>query len=153
MNRNMAMTRKPPESSTPDAARLRLDPIPSHNTVLDGAWWPRSTDAVAELPALLAALAGKRGEITHALLNVADWDLPHPRRMPGGKRSVRLGWYTSQPSGLLTLVCDFGRDRFDLFVVPQDASDSSAAAALDAAADADDTRRAPALLGDIKRRG
>ena len=149
----MTVTKNAPQSSTADTARLRMDPVPSHGTVLDGAWWPRTTDAVAELPALLAALAGKRGEITHALLNVADWDLPHPRRMPGGKRSVRLGWYTSQPSGLLTLVCGFGRDRFDLFVVPPDASDSSASAAMDASADADDTQHAPALLAGIERRG
>ncbi|WP_199517213.1 DUF5994 family protein [Nucisporomicrobium flavum] len=39
-----------------DAVRLRMDPVPSRTTVLDGAWWPRSTDVVAELPALVDAL-------------------------------------------------------------------------------------------------
>jgi hypothetical protein len=121
--------------STSDALRLRLDPAPSGDAAVDGGWWPRSSDAVAELPALLDALAGKRGQITHALLNVGAWDLPHPSRMPtGGRHAVRLGWYTSQPAGLLTLVCEFGRERFDLVVVPWDATDEVAAAALDAAA-------------------
>ena len=141
-------------ASTADGLRLELDPAPSTVTALDGGWWPRSTDAVAELPALLTALRGKRGVITHALLNVADWDLPHPRRMPtGGKSAVRLGWYASQPSGLLTLVCDFGRSRFDLFIVPPAAGDPAAATAMHAAADPEDTRRASALLEEINQPG
>jgi len=150
----MTVGTKQPTPSTSDALRLRFDSGPARGTVLDGAWWRRSTDLVAELPALLQDLAGKRGDITHALLNGADWDLPHPRRMPtGGKRAVRLGWYTSQPSGLITLICDFGRDRFDLLVVPPDTSESSASAVSDAAAAAKNTRSAPELLADLKRGG
>jgi len=146
------MTVTTQKDSTSDAVRLELDAHPSTSTALDGGWWPRSTDAVAELPSLLAALDGKRGDITHALLNVADWDLPHPRRMPtGGKRAVRLGWYASQPSGLLTLVCDFGRSRFDLFIVPPAAGDAAAATGMHAAADPEDTRRAGALLEEINK--
>ena len=105
----------------------------------------------AELPALLGALAGVRGDITHALLHAADWDLPHPRRLPAAGRSIHLGWFTSQPPGLVTVICDFGRDRFDLLVVPPGTSDSSAAGALGAAADAADTRHVPELLADIER--
>jgi hypothetical protein len=140
---------KPP---TADAIRLQLDPKSSHTTVLDGAWWPRSRGLGAELPALVHALSGTRGAISHAMLNVEDWDLPHPRRIPAAEGQVRLGWYTSQPSGLLTLICDFGRDRFDLFVVPADASAPSAAAAMDAAADPGDTRHASELLAGIERK-
>jgi hypothetical protein len=139
------------ERTTDDAVRLRLDRHPSRTTVLDGAWWPRSTDAVAELPRLVEALAGLRGEITHVLLNNAEWDLPHPRRVAPGRRAVRLGWYSSQPAGLVTIMTEFGRDRFDLLVVPPDASQASADAALEAAADAADTRRAPELLAGIER--
>jgi hypothetical protein len=145
-------TRKP--AATPPAAdgiRLKLDPRLSHTTVLDGAWWPRSRNLADELPALVHALAGKRGAISHAMLNVDDWDLPHPRRIPAAEGYVRLGWYTSQPSGLLTLICDFGRDRFDLLVVPVDSTASSAAAAMDAAADSDETRRAPEILAGLER--
>jgi Family of unknown function (DUF5994) len=143
----MAVTTK---KRVPDAVRLRLNPHPSRTTVLDGAWWPRSRNAVAELPRLVDALDGLRGEITHALLNAGEWDLPHPRRLAGGKRAVRLGWYTSQPPALLTIVSDFGRDRFDLFVVPPDANAASADTALAAAADPGDKRRAPDLLAGIE---
>jgi len=133
-----------------EAARLRMDPHPSRTTVLDGGWWPRSTDALAELPMLVDALAGLRGEITHVLLNAAEWDLPHARRAATGGRPVRLGWYTSQPAGLVTVMSEFGRDRFDLLVVPPDASRASADTALTAAADAADKRRTPELLADIE---
>ncbi|GLZ00691.1 DUF5994 family protein [Actinoplanes sp. NBRC 103695] len=141
------------DTTTMAPVRLRMDPEPSRTTLLDGAWWPRTTDAVAELPALLAALKDLRGEITHVLLNTAEWDLPHPRRAAAGRRAVRLGWYTSQPAGLVTIMIDFGRDRFDLLVVPPDASRASAGIALDAAADATDRRRTPELLAQIEHSG
>ncbi|MEU4558873.1 DUF5994 family protein [Actinoplanes sp. NPDC023936] len=135
------------------AARLRLDPHPSRTTVLDGAWWPRSTDATTELPALVEALSDLRGEITHLLLNPAEWDLPHLPRAAAGRSAARLGWYTSQPAGLVTVMSDFGRDRFDLLVVPSGASRRSADAALTAAADAGDERRTPELLAGIESGG
>jgi hypothetical protein len=135
-----------------DAVRLRLDPHPSRTTVLDGAWWPRSTNAAAELPRLVEALAGLRGQITHVLLNAAEWDLPHPRQADG-RRSVRLGWYTSQPAGLVTIMTEFGHDRFDLLVVPPDATRPSADTAFTAAADATDKRHTTELLAEIEHTG
>lgn len=139
-----------PTRASDDAVRLRLDPHPSRTTVLDGAWWPRSTDAVAELPQLVEALTGLRGEVTHVLMNSAEWDLPHPRRVTAGGRAARLGWYTSQPAGLVTVMTEFGNDRFDLLVVPPDATPASATAALAAAADAIDKRRTPELISGIE---
>ncbi len=87
------------------------------------------------------------------LLNPAEWDLPHPPRAAAGRAAARLGWYTSQPAGLITVMSDFGRDRFDLLVVPPDASRQSADAALSAAADGDDRRRTPELLAGVRRAG
>lgn len=134
-----------------DTVRLRLDPHPSRKTVLDGAWWPRSANVAAELPALISALAGLRGQITHVLLNVTEWDLPHHRRSATGDLPVRLGWYTAQPAGLLTVITEFGADRFDLLVVPPDANRQSADDALTAAADGTDRRHAPELFAEITR--
>ncbi|WUJ12467.1 DUF5994 family protein [Actinoplanes sp. NBC_00393] len=127
-----------------------MDPHPSRVTVLDGAWWPRSTDVTAELPRLVDALTGLRGRITHVLMSSAEWDLPHSPRVAVGGESVRIGWYLSQPAGLVTVMTDFGNDRFDLFVVPPNATPASADAALAAAAAASDRRRAPDLLTDIE---
>jgi len=36
--------------------RLRMEPTGSRHTLLDGAWWPRSTDLVAALPGLVLAI-------------------------------------------------------------------------------------------------
>ncbi|OJF12632.1 DUF5994 family protein [Couchioplanes caeruleus] len=150
----MTQTTAAPAARAPDdTVRLRLDPHPSRTTVLDGAWWPRSTDAVTELPRLVRALAGLRGEITHVLLNTAEWDLPHPGRTAVDHRAVRLGWYTSQPAGLVTIMSEFGHDRFDLLVVPPDASQASADAVSAAAADATDRRHTPELLAEIEYTG
>jgi hypothetical protein len=135
----------------PSALRLKLGDGPSRKATLDGAWWPRTTDAQAELPPLLEALAGLRGEITHVLLGTTEWDLPHPRRLALGEGVARLGWYTSQPAGLVTIMTEFGRDRFDLLVVPPDATPDAADTALSTATDAGDKNRAPELLGRIER--
>jgi hypothetical protein len=146
----MTVTRNRP---VPAALRLKLEGGPSRKAALDGAWWPRTTDAQAELPPLLEALADLRGQITHVLLGTTEWDLPHPRRLAPGRAAARLGWYTSQPAGLVTIMTEFGRDRFDLLVVPPDATPDAAEAALSAAANTGDTSRAPELLGRIERTG
>ena len=137
----------------PATVRLRLDESPTRKATLDGAWWPRTTDAMAELPALLDALGDRRGQITHVLLGTTEWDTPHPRRLASGPAAVRLGWYTAQPPGLLTVVTEFGKDRFDLLVVPPDATPDTAGTAMSAAADAGDGSRAPKLLDGIRRTG
>jgi hypothetical protein len=144
----MTVTKNRPAQAT---LRLKLDGGPSRKATLDGAWWPRTTNAEAELPALLEALGSDRGEITHVLLGTTEWDLPHPRRLAPGRAAARLGWYTAQPAGLVTIVTEFGGDRFDLLVVPPDATPDTADAALSAAADAGDNSRAPELLSRIER--
>jgi hypothetical protein len=133
----------------PAALRLRLDGGPSRKAALDGAWWPRTTDAQAELPSLLEALGSRRGQITHVLLGSAEWDMPHPRRLAPGRAAARLGWYTSQPAGVVTIMTEFGRDRFDLLVVPPGTAPDAADAAMTAAADADESS-ASELLGSIR---
>jgi len=51
--------------STPPATepRLRLKPAAPAMGHVDGAWWPRTRDLTAELPALLAAVAARLGRI------------------------------------------------------------------------------------------
>jgi hypothetical protein len=78
---------------SPSAPRLALrSPSPAGRSglghgrmLLDGGWWPRSADPVAELPGLLLALRAlgppdDRRPISHVLLRAADWD-SHPRRL------------------------------------------------------------------------
>ncbi len=147
----MSITDSPPVNASP-SPRLTLELKSSRTTLLDGGWWPRSSDAGAELPALIATLDSRHGPISHVLLNVADWDLPHQRQITVNGRAVRLGWYTSQPAGLLTLICEFGRDRFDLLVVPPHATTTGAETAMNSATTTENLRRTLGLLADINAR-
>ncbi|MFC5186969.1 STAS domain-containing protein [Actinomadura harenae] len=123
--------------------RLRLHPAASPGsprTALDGAWWPRSADPVAELPALVLALQDHgpiddHSPITHVLLRVGDWD-GRPRRLwidgPADTRVVRLSWFDSLPAGLLTAIHADGR-RVDLLTVPVSTARAEAEAAMEPA--------------------
>ena len=60
---------------------------------------------------------------------------------------------TSQPAGLVTVMTEFCRDRFDLLVVPPDATPDAADTAMSAATAANDKSRAPELLSRVERAG
>ncbi|MGH3671343.1 MAG: DUF5994 family protein, partial [Pseudonocardiaceae bacterium] len=51
------------------STRLRLKPSGSAGGVLDGAWWPRTTDPATELAALIEAVGAQRGTIHQITLN------------------------------------------------------------------------------------
>jgi hypothetical protein len=119
----------PTEPSTP---RLRMEPTGSRRTLLDGGWWPRSTDPVAELPGLVLAIDKLRGPVIRLVLSAAGWK-SHPRRLGLDGRVLRLGYFASQPISLLTALCDNG-DRVDLLIVPPDTAGDTAEAAMVVAA-------------------
>jgi hypothetical protein len=118
--------------TAPSTPRLRMEPTGSRRTLLDGGWWPRSTDPVAELPGLVLAIDKLRGPVIRLVLSAADWD-GHPRRLGLDDRVLRLGYFASQPIGLLTALCDNG-DRVDLLIVPPDTASDAAEAAMTIAA-------------------
>jgi Family of unknown function (DUF5994) len=136
--------------SAPSVLRLRLEPTLSRRTLLDGGWWPRSTDPVAELPGLILALDDRRGCVTRVMLGPAGWD-SQPRRLGVAGRVVRLGWFTTQPAGLLTAICA-NRERVDLLVVPPDTGAADARAAMALAARAANTIHAPDILSSVTDR-
>jgi hypothetical protein len=135
-----------PASAAADL-RLRLPPARLPLTMLDGAWWPRTADPVAELPALIRAVQLSRGYLSHLMLHADGWDST-PRRIDVDGHVVRVAWFTSGPVGLLTTTCH-GRDRVDLLVVPPGTADGSAEVAMAAAADAANTLTAPQILAAI----
>jgi hypothetical protein len=103
--------------------------------LLDGGWWPRSTDPVAELPGLVLALdivLNGHDRVVHIILARTGW-ASRPRRVAVVGRVIGLDWFAAQPLGLLT-AC--GRDgaRIDLLVVPSDTDARSAEVAMTAAA-------------------
>jgi hypothetical protein len=158
--------------SPPSIPRLDLQPRrPSGGarSLLDGGWWPRSADPVAELPGLILAVDDRHGpvtRVTRVMLRRADWD-SHPRRLriddpaldsadtgnadTGGAaagRVVRLGWFNSMPAGLLTAICADGQ-RTDLLTVPPYTQDAEAWAAMELAAEPGNFIHTPDLVSAL----
>ncbi|MFF5235475.1 DUF5994 family protein [Dactylosporangium sp. NPDC000521] len=71
-----------------------------NRAVLDGGWWPRSRDPVAELPGLVVALAARYGSIRRFMLNRGSWDVEF-RRLAVGDQVVRAGWFASVDPAVL----------------------------------------------------
>jgi hypothetical protein len=134
----------PPPSSPP---RLHLTPARAGRAVLDGGWWPRSWDPVAELPGLILDLDTSFGPIREVLLNIDAWDRRF-QRLAVGSRVVRMGWFTSLDPALLIATTERG-DQIDLLVVPPGAAPAAARAAMARAADPADTTHAPAILATM----
>jgi hypothetical protein len=80
-------------------AVIRLETTHDRQGVLDGAWWPRSRDIAAELPALIAALTEHLGPIIRISLDTAAWE-ELPTRLIIDDRVVRID---SFPIGALLL--------------------------------------------------
>ncbi|MCW2943318.1 MAG: hypothetical protein JWR24_35 [Actinoallomurus sp.] len=140
-------------------ARLLLGPARSPGTLLDGGWWPRSADPVAELPGLVLALQGHgppgdHGPITHILLRVSDWDSrPDRLRIEGVEgltdtHVVRLSWFDTLPAGLLTAISADGH-RVDLLTVPPHTDENAAWAAMRQAAQTGNLIHTPDILAPI----
>jgi hypothetical protein len=87
---------------------------------LDGAWWPRTGTAVAELRALIPLISEHlRGPVTRVSLNIDAWAPDQPRRLRIDDGLVRLGWFHTIDPATVTL----GRgtyDRITLVVIPPD---------------------------------
>lgn len=132
----------PPEPAT--QPRLSLTAVRAARAVLDGGWWPRSRDPVAELPGLILTLNERYGPIRQLMLNSHSWD-SHFRRVAVGTRVVRAGWFSTVDPGMLIATTERG-DQIDLLVVPPEVPAATADIALAAAADPDNQLRAPAIL-------
>ncbi|MEU2663350.1 DUF5994 family protein [Micromonospora sp. NPDC007220] len=138
------MTPSPHDLAPPSTPRLRIEPTRSTRTLLDGGWWPRSTDPLAELPGLVLAIDLLHGPIVRLVLNADAWD-GNPRHLAVDGRVLRLGYFTSQPATLLTAICR-NDDRVDLLVVPPETPAGLAEAAMALAATAGNLVHSPQLL-------
>ncbi|WP_407566983.1 DUF5994 family protein [Polymorphospora sp. A560] len=131
-------------SSPPSRPRLVLAPVRASRAILDGGWWPRSWDPVAELPGLVLALSDRYGRIRNVILNNGAWDSRF-RRLVVGTDVVRVGWFASLDTALLIATTDRG-DQLDLLVVPPASTAAAAEQAMTTAADPTNTMHAPEIL-------
>jgi hypothetical protein len=115
-------------TTAPSTPRLWLEPAGSRRPQLDGGWWPRSKDLVAELPGLVLAIDTLRGPVTRLLLSASGWDRL-PQRLQVADRVVRLGYFSSQSASLLTALCEDG-NRVDLLILSPDTTLGAAQAAM-----------------------
>ncbi|WP_327048370.1 DUF5994 family protein [Microbispora sp. NBC_01189] len=122
------IARVPPERPIgAPAVRLSLEPNSRRARAVDGEWWPRSTDAAAELPGLIAAVDRHLGRMTLRVgLHVDAWS-NIPRRIPVPGRAVKVGWFQSMDRRLVTLTIN-GREGITLRVIPPEAAASAKAA-------------------------
>ncbi|MEU1956774.1 DUF5994 family protein [Nocardia rhamnosiphila] len=118
-------------SGPPPASRRLPTPRAPRPGAVDGAWWPRTTDLVAELPDLAALLGRRAGSIDRIMYNMDAWQ-PAPRRTMIGGRSIRLDGYRHLPTHTLC-VLGLDRTRLVLLVIPAGTIAAAAQALLSAA--------------------
>jgi hypothetical protein len=129
----------------PGTAVLRMETTHDRRGVLDGAWWPRSRDIAAELPALISALTEYLGPITRVGLDAGAWERL-PTRMTIDDRVVHID---SSPVGDDTVLVTRGeQDLFSLLVIPPHATPDAARAAMAEAVRADSATQAEQILID-----
>ena len=128
----MTTTLAPTLSAPPLSARLSLAPKTVPAGPMDGAWWPRSRDLSAELPALVDALEEQYGRITRVAVNPTHWPVI-PHKVPATGHIVHVGWFTEQdPDKMILLSYTVG--RCDLLVIPPETEPAEAARLMDTAA-------------------
>jgi uncharacterized protein DUF5994 len=135
----------------PSQPRLVLVPTRADQAVLDGGWWPRSGDPVAELPGLVVALAARFGPIRQLMLAGTAWDSRF-RRLAVDGGVVRMAWFASMDPALL-IATTYRGQQIDLLVVPSDTTASAAEEAMAKAANPANVVRAPEILATTVHTG
>ncbi|WP_435284390.1 DUF5994 family protein [Streptomyces koelreuteriae] len=122
-----------PQIPSRPVLRMRLAPRSGMPRPIDGAWWPRSYDLLAELPSLLAGLPRAWGQITSVTVNGAMWH-EVPGRTLVFNEVVRLHRALAASAPHTAVLLAPGRGRWDLMVVPPDTTEAAAEPLMAAAA-------------------
>jgi hypothetical protein len=131
------------QAVVPGMALLRIETTHARGGILDGAWWPRSRDIGAELPAMIRVLTEHLGPVTRVGLDATAWE-ELPTRLTIDDRFVHID---SFPVGDDTVLITRGdRDHFSLLVVPPRTTPDAARVAMARAVRADNVTRAEGIL-------
>lgn len=132
-------------SSAAQGLRLRLKPAQGSRGLVQGAWWPRSTQLATELPALIAALSRRLGDVDYVIYDENGWTPTLSGIEVSGSTAILHG-SGEQPANTLSVIGEqFG--KLVLLVVPPYTNPIRAYRAVMAAADPDDASTADELLG------
>lgn len=141
------MSSGPHAQTTPSATRsplrLRLKPKGPATGYVDGAWWPRSRDLAAEIPALADVLAVRLGQVQRVAFGLSSWDEPPRRFLVAGSR-VRLEGFRHQDQHIVHVTGD--RGRISLLLVPSATEEHVAHDALVTAGRRDNADRPDEIL-------
>ncbi|MER5529889.1 DUF5994 family protein [Streptomyces sp. NPDC002677] len=142
----------PSPSSAPSSSPLRLSlaPAGAMPALLDGAWWPRSRDLGAELPALTAVLDPLWGRITRVTVNPTHWPVI-PRKVPVAGHVVKVGWFLAEQDPHELLLLSYRVGRWNLLVIPPQTDQVSATWLMAAASDPLGTSTASRLMEEAAR--
>jgi hypothetical protein len=116
-------------------ARVMFDPALPRYGATDGGWWPRSRNALTELPALIAALDARPGvKVERLAVHRYEWDqIPH-QLSADGSHLVRVDRLTTIPRRTVSVTVAGGREPIALLVVPPDTPTETAWAEMNIAA-------------------
>ncbi|REH21939.1 MULTISPECIES: DUF5994 family protein [unclassified Streptomyces] len=150
----MTATVSPPMTSQDrrpaSSVRLSLAPAGSAPALLDGAWWPRSRDLTAELPALTSVLDPLWGRITRVTVNCAQWPVV-PRKVPVAGHVVKVGWFRFEQDEHELLLLSYHVGRWNLLVVPPRTDPAAAMWLMAAGSDPRRTSSASSLVAEAAR--
>jgi hypothetical protein len=122
------------EAYSAPSVRLALKPEGSPSGLLDGAWWPHSRNLLRELPALTDVLDRRWGRITRISVNPTHWPVI-PREVPVTGHVVKVGRFMAEQDPHKLVLLSYRVGRWDLLVIPPQASAATAARLMAAATD------------------
>ena len=111
--------------------RLQLKPYRSVSEHIDGAWWPRTTNLVDELPDLLASLSERLGPVVMVGYRRNGWQETPPLVQLGGHTVELLAFTSDEPSSVILIGAD--GHHLTLHVIRPDAGAEVARQALERA--------------------
>jgi hypothetical protein len=140
-----------PPPGVADGVRLELRPGTARAGFVDGGWWPRSHNLRAELPDLIAALHTRVGAMIGPVERIGfgrpQWDPIGKERLLTLTGQVAFDGFAAFTPDVVWVVGRFtDQSPLTLLVVPPEAPEADAVAALHRAGTAGNTDRPAALL-------
>lgn len=139
---NAKVAHTSPHAGTPFAipaglppARVGFDSTLIRHGAVDGGWWPRSRNALTELPALITAIDARPGvRVLRLAVHRDDWDGIPQQLTADNAHFVRVDWSISIPRRTVIVTTADGREPIALLVVSPDTPTETAWAAVNLAA-------------------
>ncbi|EFG76090.1 hypothetical protein HMPREF0591_4007 [Mycobacterium parascrofulaceum ATCC BAA-614] len=108
--------------------RLQLKPYRSVSEHIDGAWWPRTTNLVDELPGLLASVSERLGPVVMVGYRRNGWQETPALVQVGGHTVELLAFTSDEPASVILIGAD--GHHLTLHVIRPDAGEEAARQAL-----------------------